>query len=233
MTSKKNIIKIGVFDSGVGGKLIAAKIQQALPGVEVIFKSDPEYFPYGNKSAKTILGRVSGFVGKFQKLGCQIIVIACNSATTNIIDSLRKRFPQIKFVGVEPPLKPIVKMTKAGKVAILGTRATIQSSRLKDLVKRYAGGTEVSLIACPGLAEYIERLKSEDMEVSDLAERSRVSEILRKFLDKPIASGADVVGIACTHYPYLLPTMRELYPGVIFYDPADAVVAHLTYIMGV
>lgn len=222
----KFAIKVGVFDSGVGGKLIAEKIQKTVPNVEVIFKSDPEYFPYGNKTPDVILNRVSHFVTEFQKLDCKVVVIACNSATTNTIGALRHRFPDIKFVGVEPPIKPIVKMTKSGKVAIMGTEATIKSQRLESLVEQHSGDIEVLLVACPGLAEYIEHRQG-----SDLPKRSYPSAILKNFLDKPVSEGVDAVGMACTHYSYLLSQMRQLYPDVKFYDPTEAVIKQVKQIL--
>lgn len=215
---------IGVFDSGIGGRLIAQKIQKEIPGLKIIFKSDHKYFPYGNKTASVIFERVSQFVNEFQKQGCRIVVIACNTATTNSIEGLRKKFPDIQFVGVEPPVKPIVSLTKTGKTVIIGTTATIKSLRLKKLIEQYAGRSTVLLSACPGLAEYIE-----SREVFD---NSYSSALLRKFLDKPISSGVDVVGIACTHYSYLLAEMKKLYQHVLFYDPADAVVLRVQELAG-
>lgn len=213
-------MKIGVFDSGVGGKLIAQKIQKEIPSAEVIFKSDPEYFPYGNKTAPVILERTSYFVREFEKLECSIVVIACNSATTNVIRDLRKRFPHIQFVGIEPPVKPIVELTKSGKVAVIGTEATIRSERLVELIKKYSERVKIFSVPCPGLAEHIEKFQL----FKTLESGDKPDLLIRKFLDVPIAGGVDVVGIACTHYPYLLSQMKGLYPNVTFYDPADAVV---------
>lgn len=208
-------VTIGVFDSGIGGKLIAEQIKHALSGAKVIFQSDPEYFPYGNKPPDVISGRLRHFTRLFHTLKCQIVVIACNSATTNSIALLRDEFPDIQFVGVEPPVKPAVALTKSGKVAILGTPATISSRRWSTLQEKFSDRIEVLSIACPGLAEVIEECQQPGAETAEL---------LRRFLDEPISRGVDVVGLACTHYAYLLSQMRRLFPGVMFYDPADAVV---------
>ena len=223
-------MNIGVFDSGAGGKLVAEKIQEALPSANVILKADPEYFPYGNKSPEIILKRIALFTREFQKLGCAIVVIACNTATTNSISDLRKEFPDIQFVGVEPPVKPIVEMTKTGRVAVIGTEATIRSERLARLIKQFSKNVKIDAIACPGLAEFIETFVQPQQQSLRATERSLAisddseKQLLKEFLDKPISEGVDVVGIACTHYPYLLSEMKELYPNVTFYDPADAVV---------
>ena len=211
-------MKIGVFDSGIGGKLIAAKIKHELPDHKVVFRADPEYFPYGNKSPQIIQNRLAIFVKKFISLGCQIVVIACNSATTNALDELRQDFPNTIFVGIEPPIKPIARLSKTKKVAILGTQATIKSLRRIYLQERYAQKTEVFNAACIGLAELIEAHPHPN---------SDTKKILQTYLQKIVDQGVDVVGLACTHYPYLMKQMQTLYPYVTFYDPADAVVAQV------
>src|SRR3989338_1417286 len=98
--------KIGVFDSGVGGRFIADKLRE-LKKAKIVYLSDPEYFPYGDKTEAIIKKRLMHFVKAFKLLRCRIVVIACNSATTNGIAVLREKFPHIVFVGVEPPIKPI------------------------------------------------------------------------------------------------------------------------------
>lgn len=219
-------VKIGVFDSGVGAYLVAAAIQRKIPDVALIVKTDPEFFPYGNKSQRIIQERLIHFAKEFQKEGCQIVVIACNSATTNGIEYLRWKFPELLLVGIEPPVKPIVAMSKTGKVAVIGTEATMRSKQLERLIERYGEGVKIEMIACPGLAEFIE-----ENEGSDLAERSDPSDLIKQLLDRPISDGVDVVGLACTHYPYLLPLMKKLYPAVTFYDPTEAVIKRVKHLV--
>lgn len=254
-------LRIGVFDSGVGSYLVAAAIQREIPDANIVIKTDPEFFPYGNKSPGIIQQRLVHFAKESQKERCQIVVIACNSATTNGIMSLRRKFPELQFVGIEPPVKPIVKLTKTGKVAVMGTEATMKSAHVKRLIQRYADGVKIHPISCPGLAELIEeqvkkpRPKAENGHIkysttfynmnynngrgSDVIPRSTrnlyryrfpirsgMTEriLIKKFLDQPISDGVDVIGLACTHYPYILPLMKKLYPNVTFYDPTEAVV---------
>lgn len=215
-------MKIGVFDSGRGGKLISQKIKQKIPQSKVTVLVDSKYFPYGNKTPQVIFARLVHFTKKFQALGCQLIVIACNTATTNAIKKLRQQFPQIIFVGVEPPIKPIAKLTKTKQIAILGTPATIKSLRRITLQQQFAQGVKVYNIVCPGLAELIE---------TNPNPRTKTAQLLNHYLNQPINEGVDVVGLACTHYPYLIKQMQALYPQVIFYDPADAVVRHIEAII--
>lgn len=209
-------MKIGVFDSGIGGKLIAQKIAQALPQVTISFHSDPQYFPYGSKSAEFIYNRLVHFTQLFISEGCEIIVIACNSATTNAIHDLRLKFPQVSFVGIEPPLKSVSAMSTTGKVAIMATKATLESARHQQLQQNLEHQVEIYNLVCEGLAEAIEH---------DPKPTPKTAELLHQYLDEPINRGVDAVGIACTHYPYVLSQMQALYPQVTFYDPADAVVA--------
>ena len=221
------MINIGVFDSGVGGKLIADKLSR-LKNTRIVYLSDPEYFPYGNKASAVIRSRLLHFAGQFKLRGCRIVVIACNSAATNGIVFLRQKFPDITFIGIEPPVKPISVLTKSKKAAIMGTPATIASDRLGKLEESFGSGIKLYNIPCPGLAEHIEALVNKNIKCSTTFYNDKQGEIIiRKFLNKPIADGVDVVGIACTHYPYLLPLMQRIYPEVRFYDPADAVVAQV------
>lgn len=216
-----------MFDSGIGGKLIAQKIHRTLPQATVIFKSDSDFFPYGDKPQSFILRRSIAMTQKLIKESCQLIVVACNAATTNTIKSLRQKFPQLTFVGIEPPIKPIVALTHTGKVAVMGTPATINSHRYQVLTEKFAGQTKIYDIACPGLAEKIEAiirqrhpLRYYQVSKSEFNFQNQLAVIL----DNCIAAGVNSVGLACTHYPYLLKQMKAYYPHVTFYDPAAAVV---------
>ena len=216
-----------MFDSGIGGRLIADKLRE-LKNVKIVYLSDPEYFPYGDKAETVIQNRLLHFAGQFKLKGCRIVVIACNSATTNGITVLRNKFPEIVFVGIEPSVKPIAGITKTGKVAVIGSAATIASGRIKKLQGLFEHGVKFYNIACPGLAEYVEEKVVKNIKCSTTFYNDKKAEsLIKRFLDKPVAEGVDVVGIACTHYPYLLPLMQNLYPKVKFYDPADAVVAQV------
>ncbi|MBI5356134.1 aspartate/glutamate racemase family protein [Candidatus Collierbacteria bacterium] len=224
-TNKK--INIGVFDSGVGGRLIADKLKE-LKNVKIVYLSDPEYFPYGDKTGEIIQSRLLYFAGQFKLKGCRIVVLACNTATTNGIAVIRQKFPGITFIGIEPPIKPISNLTKSKKIAIMGTPATIASQRMAKLQSLFVQGIKLYNISCPGLAEYIEERVKENIKCYITFYNDKKAEsLIKRFLDKPIADGVDVVGIACTHYPYLLPIMQNLYPKVKFYDPANAVAAQV------
>lgn len=221
-------MKIGVFDSGVGGKLIAEKIRHAIPQATVIFKSDAEFFPYGDKPQSFILDRSIALTQKLKAKGCHLIVVACNAATTNTINALRQKFPQLTFVGIEPPIKPIVNLSQSKKVAIMGTEAAMKSHRYHSLKEKFGQGTTVFDIPCPGLAEAIEAtVHSRNVLSNPFREWKSLDIQVQTLLGPAISAGVDVVGLGCTHYPYLLPLLKKLYPHVTFYDPADAVVAQV------
>jgi glutamate racemase len=215
------------FDSGAGGRLVADKLR-SINNVRIIYLSDPEYFPYGNKTKAVIRNRLLYFAGLFKLKRCRIVVIACNSATTNGITVLRQKFPNITFVGIEPPIKPISSLTRSKKIAIMGSSATIASERRKKLQGLFAQGIKLYNIPCPGLAEFVEERVAKNIKCcTTFYNDQQAKNLIKKFLDKPISEGVDIVGIACTHYPYLLPLMQRIYPEVRFYDPADAVVARV------
>lgn len=224
-----SVIKVGVFDSGVGGRFIADKLK-ALENVEIVYLSDPEYFPYGDKTETIIQKRLLYFTKQFELKGCRILVIACNSATTNGITVLREKFPLMSFIGVEPPVRPVAKLTRSGLAAVLGTKVTISSRRLNKLVNDYAGFAKIIRLACFGLAESIELFQSftslKKMKEAKKYENKSMK-IATDKIDSLVTQGVDAVGIACTHYSYILPQLRLLYPKIKFYDPADSVVAQV------
>lgn len=211
---------IGVFDSGVGGLLIAEKIQKAIPEAVVEFLCDTECFPYGNKSKQFITNRVAYFLNKFVQKECSIVVLACNSATTSSIISMRQKFPLLKIIGIEPPIKPTALLSKKKKVAILGTEATVRSNRFAELIRLYGKDCAIYGVSCPNLARAIEIWVS----TKRASNKQLAIDLLFQYMNIALSHNVDVVGLACTHYPYLIEDMKRQYPNMIFYDPTDAVV---------
>ena len=130
-------MKIGVFDSGVGGKAVADAISSALPEHEIVLKQDEEHVPYGTKSPKHIYDFISPIFQQMIDDGCQVIVVACNTVTTTLIDKIRENF-NVPFVAVEPMVKPAAEMTKSGVIAVCATPATLNSDRYNWLKNEYA-----------------------------------------------------------------------------------------------
>lgn len=148
-------MKIGVFDSGIGGLSLVKAIEHQLPDVEVIFRSDREHMPYGDKPPEEVLGYVVPILEDLAKEGCEVIVIACNTVTTNHIEELRQRI-NVPLVGIEPMVKPAAENTKTGIVAVCATPATLASQRYKWLRDTYAKDIRVIEPDCSRWAYMIE-----------------------------------------------------------------------------
>ena len=188
---KTNTDPIAIFDSGVGGLSIAQCINHRLPNENLLYVADTLHAPYGDKTAEFIQQRVNEIAYWFIERNAKAIVVACNTATVNAIDQLRKNI-SIPVIGVEPAIKPAVNLGKNKKVAILVTKATAENQRFLTLVAQYSHNSEVIIQPCPGLVELIEQDKKNSPECELL-----LSEYLQPLLDK----GVDTIVLGCTHYP--------------------------------
>lgn len=182
-------MKIGVFDSGMGGKSVAAAIKHAMPEVQVIFKHDKRHLPYGSKTPVQLLEFVVPILESMQKQGCEVIVIACNSVTTTIIKDLRKKLT-VPLIGIEPMIKPAAATTKTGTIAVCATPTTLASPRYKELVDQYAQNITVIEPDCSNWAYMIEENAVNVNYVS-----GQIKSVCKK--------GADVIVLACTHYHWI------------------------------
>lgn len=134
--------RIGVFDSGVGGMHVAQIIQESLPEYEVLYADDHENVPYGIRQPSELIEFVLPILEALQNEGCDVIVIACNTVTTTLIEELRLSIG-VPLIGMEPMIKPAAKMTKSKKIAICATPNTLKSKRYAFLKNKYASGVEV------------------------------------------------------------------------------------------
>lgn len=193
---------IGLFDSGIGGTSIWREINQLLPFESTIYLADSKNAPYGEKSPEEIVD----FSLKNTKLlldyNCKLIVVACNTATTNAITLLREKYP-VKFIGIEPAIKPAALNTKAKKVGILATKGTLTSELFQNTSKLHASGIEIFEQEGNGLVELIEAGKAKSEETLEL---------LEKYVRPMLKSGIDSLVLGCTHYPYLIPVLRKILP---------------------
>lgn len=206
---------IGVFDSGVGGLSVWRAIRKLLPQESLIFFADSGHVPYGEKSTaelEDLTERITRFLlGRDAKM----IVVACNTATVHAIAHLREKFPDTPFVGVVPVVKTLARQTRTGTIAVLSTPATAGSPYLKDLIDEFAPDKNVVNVGCDGL---------EDMVESGNVRTRQTTALLERHLEPVQKSDADVVGLGCTHYPFLRGTIkRMLGPGVRVYDPSRPV----------
>tara|TARA_R110000744_G_scaffold7343_6_gene25402 strand:- start:16 stop:870 length:855 start_codon:yes stop_codon:yes gene_type:complete len=195
-----NSAPIGIFDSGVGGLSIAKCIEQQLPNENLLYVADTLHAPYGEKSAEFIQQRVNEIAQWFIERKAKAIVVACNTATVNAIDQLRKNI-SIPVIGVEPAIKPAANFSKNKKIAILVTKATAENQRFLALVAQYNNSCEVIIQPCPGLVELIEQDKKNAVECKLM---------LTSYLQPLIERGVDTIVLGCTHYPLVKAMINEI-----------------------
>jgi len=205
---------IGIFDSGIGGTSIWKEIQQLLPSERTIFLADSKNAPYGAKSKEEILRlsikNTECLLGK----GAKLIVVACNTATTNAIDYLRENY-NVPFIGIEPAIKPAALMSRSKTVGVLATKGTLSSDLFHSTTKNHAEGIKVIEQEGKGLVPLIEAGKVYAPETRKL---------LEQFLLPMLEQGIDYLVLGCTHYPYLIPVIQEIVPEYVkIIDSGEAV----------
>lgn len=207
-------MKIGVFDSGVGGLSMANAIQRALPDDEVLLREDHQHVPYGQRQPAEILGFI---VPIFQELideGCQVIVVACNTVTTTLIGELRQKFT-VPLVAVEPMVKPAAARTKTHVIAVCATPTTLASPRYKELKQAYTSGITVLEPDCSRWAAMIEEQHINHASIAEMVEAV-------------ITAGADVIVLACTHYHWIQAEIQKLSKDkAVVLQPEQAIIAQL------
>lgn len=191
---------IGVFDSGVGGLSVLHHIRAALPDARLIYVADSAHVPYGDKTPDYIEARSLALTQFLIEQGAEAIVIACNTATAAAAATLRARYT-LPIVAMEPAVKPAVAATHSGVVGVLATIGTLESARFAALLEKYAGDVEIVTQGCPGLVEVVERGELNSPEARRLIER---------YTAPLLARGADTLILGCTHYPFLVPLIREV-----------------------
>jgi glutamate racemase len=207
--------QIAIFDSGLGGLSVLAAIARALPRADLAYLADTAHVPYGSKPEGFIRGRVVAIGEHLVNEGCDLLVVACNTATVAAVRALRERFPQLPIVGVEPGVKPAAASSRTKRIAVLATEATAQSERLATLIREHASGVEVLVEPCPGWATRVEAL--------DVDDRGFAAEIAAR-VEPLLAAGADRLVLGCTHYSFLAPLLAPLAAGrAELVDVADAV----------
>jgi len=205
---------IGIFDSGVGGTSIWKEIHQLLPNEHTIYLADSINAPYGTKGTKIITELSVKNTEFLLKKDCKLIVVACNTATTNAIDYLRKTF-DVPFIGIEPAIKPAALNTKTNAVGILATKGTLSSALFSKTSGRFASNIKVIEREGTGIVELIEsgKLRSDEMRT-----------LLHQYLEPMLKAHIDYLVLGCTHYPYLIPILLELLPNhVKIIDSGEAV----------
>ncbi|MDP5106227.1 MAG: glutamate racemase [Polaribacter sp.] len=198
MTSKNS--SIGIFDSGVGGTSIWKEIKTLLPNENTIYLSDSKNAPYGEKSKQNIIDLSIKNTDFLLHQNCKLIVVACNTATTNAIKVLRQKY-KIPFIGIEPAIKPAALKTKTNKIGILATKGTLNSELFAQTSSTFREHVIIKETIGTGLVELIEegRINSTEM-----------TELLNTYLQPMLENEVDCLVLGCTHYPYLIPQIRKI-----------------------
>ena len=219
--------RIGIFDSGIGGLSVLRSLRRQLPQADTTYLADARYTPWGDRSAPWVIARSLQLSAYLIDGGADLVLVACNTASTLAISALRARWPGRLFVGVEPGIKPAAAASQNGRIAVLGTSATLASARFGQLVDAHALHATLLRLPCPGLADAIEQAGASLAADQQLDARlDAIARILRH-------AGVDTVVLACTHYPLVATALAQrLGPGVALLDTADAVVRQVLKLLG-
>lgn len=217
-------VAIGVFDSGLGGISVLHAIRRLLPSESLIYIADSAHVPYGEKAPEFIVQRSLAISEFLLAQPVKAIVVACNTATAAAVSELRKRWPDVLFVGMEPAVKPAVQASQTGKIGVLATTGTLRSARFAALLERFASDVEVITQPCPGLVELIEAGELDSAVTQTL---------LSSYVEPLLQAGCDTLILGCTHYPLLKPLLRRMVPEhVQLIDTGDAVARRLQSELG-
>ncbi|MFN2361496.1 MAG: glutamate racemase [Marinobacter sp.] len=217
------IPRVLVFDSGVGGLSIAGRIHRQLPGVGLVYVADNAGFPYGNQPESVVIERSQALIGAaLEEFPCDVIVVACNTASTVVLPHLRE-MTSTPVIGVVPAVKPAVALSVNRRIGVLATPATVRRPYLKNLIDEFAGDCMVERLGHPDLVYWIERLVT-----GTLVPERQLHSALQPFRD----AGVDTVVLGCTHYPLITEMLREQLPEVKFWvDSGDAIARRTAWLL--
>lgn len=205
---------IGIFDSGVGGTSIWKELHQLLPSENTIYLADSKNAPYGPKGKEKILELSIKNTEYLIAQNCKLVIVACNTATTNAIKELREKF-EIPFIGIEPAIKPAALNSKTKTIGILATKGTLSSKLFYNTSSLFANNVKIVEQVGEGIVELIETGKLETLEMRQL---------LEVYLKPMLEAEIDYLVLGCTHYPYLIPVLLDILPKhVKIIDSGEAV----------
>ena len=199
---KKYPVKVGFFDSGIGGLSILEAFRERCPEVETEYFADTPHCPYGNRSAEEIIALSENCVRRLIDRGCGVIVVACNTATAAAIDYLRGKFATIPFVGIEPAIKPAALQSKSGVVAVLATRGTLNGRLYNETRERFASDVTVLAVVADEFVTLVENHSSLSTPEAENIVRRRIEPLLN--------AGADCIVLGCTHFPHLKSIIEKI-----------------------
>lgn len=216
-------MKIGFIDSGIGGLTVLHQALISLPEVEYLYYADTDHVPYGTKPKEEVIQYVDEAVGFLVHQGAKAVVIACNTATSVAIDSVRAKYRSIPILGMEPAVKVAVKKGPQKRIMIMATPLTLREEKLKNLIKAVDEDHKVDLIAMPGFVEFAEQGKFDNKEVEAY---------IRKELSSYNLDNYSTIVLGCTHFNYFKDTLHKVFHGrVEFIDGISGTVNHLKNIL--
>ena len=208
-------MKVGFFDSGVGGTCILRAFQRLCPDVPTEYIADSAHCPYGNKPPEEIVRISVANTEELLRRGCGIIVVACNTATAAAIDYLRTNYPEVSFVGIEPATKPAALRSKTGVVGVLATAGTFHGRLYNETKAKFAKNVTVLAAVADEFVQLVERGETSG---------AKVEKVVRAKVEPLLKAGADRIVLGCTHFPHLKPVIEKVCAGrAEVIDPSAAV----------
>lgn len=192
---------VGVFDSGLGGLSVLKRLTAELPGEDFLYFGDSANAPYGTKTREQVCTLARAAAARLCAGGAKALVVACNTATAAAIGVLREENPDLPVIGMEPALKPAALCRPHPRVIVMATPMTLHEEKFAALYGHYAPLGNITVLSCPGLAEFVER-----GEVDSPALRRTLAALLTE----PLSAGCDAIVLGCTHYPFLRGAIRAL-----------------------
>lgn len=201
---------IGVFDSGVGGISVLRQLVKVMPNENYIYMGDSRNAPYGTKKLEQVRELTIHNVKSLLEKGAKSIVVACNTATSAAVADLRKMYPQIPLVGIEPAIKPAVMEHKNGRIVVMATPMTLCQEKFRKLMRKYQEYAQIISLPCPGLMEFVER---------GILEGAELEQYLTELLATVSGEKIDGIVLGCTHYPFVLECLKRVVgDGIGIYD---------------
>jgi glutamate racemase len=214
---------VGFFDSGVGGRCVLDAFRRLRPDEPTVYVADSENCPYGNKPPDEIVRLSKRIAADLIGRGCEVIVVACNTATAAAIDELRSEWPDVPFVGMEPAVKPAALGSKSGVVGVLATRGTFNGRLYRETSSKVADAVRIIECVADEFVDLVERGVVLGVEAEDA---------VRRRLEPLIAAGADRIVLGCTHFPHLKHLMENVADGrAEIVDPSDAVARRIAEVL--
>lgn len=213
-------MKLGVFDSGIGGEAVAAALRVTFPDADIITVNDRQHIPYGDKAPEEVIRLTDTAIQPLITASCDVIIIACNTATALAVEPLRQRYPTQKFIGIEPMIKTAASVSTTGTIAVCATPATLASDRYHNLIAQYGAGLQIIEPDCATWAHMIEH---------NQINHHTIEHIITTVCDQ----GADVIVLGCTHYHWIKDLIIELAAGrAAILEPSEAIGRRVQQILG-